>query len=394
MMVGGSYLVAALVVLGVVVVLKREIPATLLRDALSFHFIAAIAAGLEPATVKASLLRASEDQAPGDVGARGYLLVSALKGVLAAPFLALLWRFADPHVDPLAWLWLPFVTAAGFAATDLRVLLDVRGRHASAIWLKHGSLGGGLLLLGAFLLAGMPLIWAMGASTAPRLVLVGFVAFSEPRAGPEAPLGPRIGRLLRDVRWVELAGASVIAAVGGSADRVLALRYLAPGAYTAYFLLYEAFSRFWLLPYLLTPIIFARRAVGRAADAFVRRSWLLTATAGGLFVAAVGGTLAVAPDLLARFIGSPFPPAVLAFAAAVVIAGFTQLRIAELQGAGRARRAALLLGLGAAIAIALFYVLIRRFGESGLLAAWLLKSVIEFAATMIWGGGGLADKSL
>ena len=381
----GAYGATSAVVLLAIVLLRRAVSPDLLRGVLSFFFIAALAAGLEPATVKAQVLRG---EALG-VSVAAYLGAGALKALAVSPFLALVWRFADPHMEVRAFLWLPLVTIIGFAATDLRVLLDVRGRHAQAIWLKQGALAGGLVVLAGLTAAGLPLFWAIGASTLARLAFVGFAAVMTVEERRPKTLWPPMKALLADPRWVDLAAASAIAAAGGSVDRVLALRFLPAAAFGGYLLLYETFSRFWLVPYLLTPILFARRASGQDAGPFIRGAWLATLAAGGLFVLAVAAVMLLAPDLPRRLLGTTFGPATLAFALAVVIGAFTQLRVAELQASGAARRATLAMGLSAAIAAVLFLVFIMRLGAPGLLWAWLVKSVVELVATLVGGRRGL-----
>lgn len=393
----GAYLVTALVAAAAIVILRRVISPAALRSLLGFIFIAAIAAGLEPATVKAAALRGGADDAGRDggiwaVGAPAWLGVGAVKALAVSPLLAVLWRFADPHVSLVDLAWLPAVALAGFAATDQRVLLDIQGRHTAAIWLKQGSLAGGLAGLTALAWAGVPVFWAIGASTAGRLALVAWAAAWTRGAAPVSLA--RMKALLGDIRWVELAAASLVAALGGSIDRVLALRYLPAAAYPAYYLLYEVFSRFWLAPYLLTPILFARLAAGQESGAFIRRAWLATGAAGALFVAAMAGFCLAAPQALGRLVGASFGLFPVAFAAAVAIGALTQLRIAELQGLGAARRAAVIVGLCAAFAALVFFVFVRRMGAEGLMVAWLIKSVVELAAAMVGGSGGLAGKRL
>ncbi|MDQ2861375.1 MAG: hypothetical protein M3T55_11775 [Pseudomonadota bacterium] len=193
---------------------------------------------------------------------------------------------------------------------------------------------------------------------------------------------------------MELAAVSVLAAAGGSIDRVLALRYLPAAAYASYYLLYEIFSRFWVAPYLLTPILFARLAGGRECGAFIRRAWVGTAAAGAVLVGAVAGLCVAAPALLSGFVGTSFALFPIAFAAAVALGALTQLRIAELQARGAARRATLIVGLGAVFSGVVFFALIRRMGAEGLMLAWLVKSVAELAAATMGGRLGLARERL
>jgi len=387
--VAGSYLATAIVVLAAVVIMRRLVSPQLLRDALSFFFISTLAAGLEPATVKAAVLGGEPGADAQATSTGAYVCAGAVKAVAASPFLAALWAFSDPQLDRASLAWTPLVAIAGFVATDMRVLLDVRGRHALAIWLKQGSLMGGLVIVCLMLLAGTSLFWAVGVSTAARLAWVGIPLILSGRFALTTTWND-VRALLADRRWVELAGASVIAAASGSMDRVLALRYLAPATYGAYFLLYEVFSKFWLLPYLLGPIVFVRRAARQESAAFIRGAWLATGVAGALFLIAVSAVLTWAPSWLARFVGASFGPAVAAFALAIVLAAFTQLRIADLQGSGATRRATVLIGLGAVISAAVFFMLIRAWGVTGLLIAWLIKSVIELAMTLVGGRAGLA----
>ncbi len=357
---------------------------------LGVFFITVLSAGLEPATVKAQILRGGAD----DVPVAAYLGASLLKALAASPILALVWRFADPRMEPWALLWSPLIAVAGFATTELRVLLDVRGRHAGAIALKQGSLAGGLAILAVLIAAGAPLVWAIGASALARLGLAVVAAIAMSRDRPLDGIWPVILGLLTAPRWIDLAAASAIAAAGGSIDRVLALRFLPAAIFGAYLLLYETFSRFWLLPYLLTPILFARRAGGREAGAFVRGAWLSTLAAGALFLIGVTGVMVLAPELPGRFLGASFGPATLAFAAAVVIGAFTQLRVAQLQATGEARRATLAMGFSAGVAAAVFFVFVRHMGASGLLWAWLVKSAVEFLATLVGGRPDLRAQRL
>ena len=397
MVLAGAYLATSLISLAVIITLRRAAAPELLQSVLGFVFIAGLAAGLEPATVKASaLLKGRGDDAAPPAAVGACLAVSALKGALASPILALIWRFADPHIPALTLAWLPAVCIAGFMATDLRVFFDLEGRHARAVWLKQGSLSGGLVMLASLVLLGVSLFWAIGVSTLARLVVVGIAALATLSRSKAAarPLWSDARRLLGDVRWMELAAASVIAAISGGTDRVVGLRYLPAAEWGSYYLLYEVFSKFWFIPYVLSPVIFARRAGGEESGGFIRGAWGLIAVTGALFLAGVAGALTLAPSLVQRFIGMSLPAPILAFAAAVVISSFTQLRLAELQGSGAARRVVVVMGASAMVSAVLFFVFVRQFGATGLLFAWLIKSLVDFAATMVGGRRGLVRQSV
>lgn len=377
-MVAGAYLASALVVLGVIFVLRVAIAPQTLKAVLAFYFIASLAAGLEPATVKAWVL--ADGRPVGDIGA--VLAASGLKAFAAAPVLALIWRLALPGASLGLVLLTPLLAVAGFWATDLRVLLDLRGRHAAAVWLKQGGLAGGFVLLAILVVLGAPLSWAALISALARLVppLV-MLGLSRPGEGDRR----RTLDLFADAGWPALAAASAIAAAGGSIDRLLALRWLPAADYAGYLAVYELFTRFWLIPYLVAPVLFARLAGGDASRTLMTRAWLATALIGAVFVGAVAGVVFFAPGLALAWSGIAAGPPVIAFAAAVVIGALTQLRIARMQGGGAARRALLVIGLGALVSAAAFVFGIRALGAQGLFWAWLVKSAIEFAAAMAVG---------
>jgi hypothetical protein len=381
----GVYLASAAAVLLTVILLRAQVPPSALSRFLGFVVIASLSAGLEPGTVKAAAL---DPQGARDIPGAAFLAAGALKAIAASPVLALLWRFADPDVPAGALAWTPALAIAGFCATDLRTGLDLRGRYAVAIGLKQGSLAGGVALAGCLIAVGASLPGAVAASCLARLAFLGLAAHRAEREGSPwrgglAHLGGQVRRLLGDRRWIDLAAVSAIAAASGGADRLFGLRYLSPAAFGGYYLTCELFSRFWLIPYLLSPIVFARRASGVPDDGFARAAWGLLGAAGAAYLAITAGLLLLAPGLVRQVIGPFLGAPTLAFVAAVVVNSFSQLRVAELQSVGRSRRAAVAIAASAGISIPLFYLCARGFGGSGLLWAWLAKSVLELAVLTI-----------
>ncbi|MDB5481164.1 MAG: hypothetical protein JWO83_2217 [Caulobacteraceae bacterium] len=385
----GAYVAAAVAVLLTVIVLRGLVPPATLSRFLGFVLIGSLAGGLEPGTVKAAAL--------GEAGVRGsttaaFLAAGAIKGLAASLVLAPLWRFADPAVSVATLAWTPGLAVAGFCGTELRALFDLRGRYALAITVKQGSVAGGVALAGLLMALGVPVSEAVGLSVLARLAFLGLVANQAAGGTVQGRAGwtstrRQVARLLADRRWIDLAAVSVISAFGGGADRLFGLRYLSPAAYGGYFLTYELFSKFWLIPYLLSPILFARRAAGAADDGFAGVAWSLVALAGAAYLTLTAALLVLAPDFLRQVVGASFGLATLAFAAGVVVNSFSQLRVAELQGDGRSRRAAVATALGAAVSVPLFMVASRAFGGGGLLLAWLVKSILELAVLMAGGAG-------
>ena len=294
-----AYLSTSAVTLAVLFAFARHGDATLLRSMLGAQFVASLAAGLEPATAKALALRAPGFDAPAAATVRGILVASSLKALVASPVLAFVWRLSDPGAGWPLLLCVPLVCIAGFGATDLRVVFDLQGRHAEAIWIKQGSLGGGLIILAIMAASGAPMPLALAVASLARIATTLLVAVSATASrGPVS--GVSLRDMLRDPRWMSLAGASVVAAVGGSADRVFGLRYLSADDWAGYYALYEVFSKFWFIPYVVAPIVFARAAAGLDSARVGRLAWRMTTVAGMTFVIGVGATLLAAPGLPLR----------------------------------------------------------------------------------------------
>jgi O-antigen/teichoic acid export membrane protein len=381
----GAYTITALALVATVAVLRFRASPLELRATLGFFFISSMAAGLDPATAKAAAL--SRDGAL-ERPAASYLIAGALKAAVAAPLLAVVWKVSDPQISWAVLAWLPLVCAAGFWTTDLRVLLDLNGRHAAAIGLKQGALSGGYMIAGLLVAAGAGLPAAVAGSTVARAAVALAAA---PLVGRGRPTGDgevwrQTRALLADVRWVEFAATSVLGAASGSADRVIGLRILAPAAYGAYYITYETLSRFWVIPFLFAPIIYAR-SVGtdRGGRRVAQAAWLITAVAGVGMVAGLAFIFAAFPRLIPSLTGADLRAPSLVLAIAVVISAFAQIRLTELQAAGRARVTLAIVGVMSVISPVAFFLGAHTAGAAGLMWAWLLKSALELALLLAVG---------
>ncbi len=370
-----AYLATAAVGLLCLLWARRVLPAPALRTLLGFFFIAALSAGLEPATARA---RALARRAPPRL--RPVLAVSAIKALAATPALTLLWRIADPNPPLIVQLiGVAGAVVGGFWASELRVRLDLDGRHAAALWLKQGSLSLALLGAVAGAAAGWPTAAWLMLATAPRLLAA--IMLAERLAKPgDAPV--TVGEMARDRGWAAMSLISIMAAIGGSADRLVGLGTVPPAALAGYVLLYELLSRFWALPYLAAPVLFARLAGGLESEplrAALRRA---TLRLGALMIAGVALASALAGGWARVALGLPLGWPATAFAAAIVAAALTQLILAELQGLGATGRALMVAGVGAVLAPPLFLGFARAWGVEGLLLAWPVKSAAELALAL------------
>ncbi len=373
--IGSAYAATALIVVASIIVLRGVVDAGTVTVVLAAHFAASLAAGLEPGTTKALMLGEARSAAP-DI--RAVAAASAIKAVAVTPVLAAVWWIAssrDLALGPLLCWSLP-LCVIGFLTTDLRVLLDVAGRYAAAIWLKQGSLSIGILSLLACAWAGYSVSVGLAVSVAARTMwLAGGWALvrGADRSGERTPVAP----MLRDRHGWNFLATSVLGALGASLDRICAFRFLSPDAAAGYVLIYELLSKFWLLPYLLGPIIFARRVAGQQRAGEVRRAIGLVALAGAGLVFATVLAAGVFPAVAKNLLGELDPVVAPLFAAAVGISSVSQLLLAKAQSDGFTRQVTRTGLVTLIVSLAAFPLLTIAYGGRGVGYAWLIRATLE-----------------
>ena len=378
-----AYLATALMLFVIFQWLRYQIPANVLQDILSFFFISAVASGIEPGTAKAYLLAQNASVDKVNIGLLSMLTVNTIKAILASPFFALVWFVTNSgDTNVLLYIaWTPILVIIGFITTDLRVIIDADGRYAHAVWLKQGSLSLGMLVLASAYMAGMSLDDAIAAALAIRLLwLLVFLLLERHHFGRSMSsiIGPLVSVDQR--RWLDLSLTSVLAALSGSIDRILAFRYLPAEEASSFFVISELLTKFWLLPYVFGPIVFAKWVTGAGGKSFTRGAHVVIITAGATFVLVVALAVYVYPQYMRNVLGEAFDVyGIVLFSMAIVIVSTSQIIVAELQGRGHSKevtRAGILMTL---LAIPLFYIFIQVFMLHGLYLAWVIKTVIECA---------------
>lgn len=380
-----AYTATSAVVLISAVGLGRTVSPAVLATVLSVFFVVTLSSGLEPGTSKAALV----DGMPANVTRsqfRAIALASTMKALGASLPLGVIWTLSDTTISVSILLWLPALVMSGFLATDFRVLLDGQGRHTAAIWLKQSSLIVVFATLATLVALGAAMDFAVAGAALARLAWTGLTLIWVYRGAPcTEPHSVGVSRLslkfLSERHWLHFAIVSVLAAGSGSFDRVVALRLLSTEEYNAYFILYEIVTKFWLLPYIVAPILFARRVSGSVNDRLMIVLYSVIAVAGFGFVAILTAFSVQAPSMFHFVTGlSSVPVAgLLFFGVGVVISSFTQLFLVELQARKRARWATLLTISSLVVSGVMFYAFTAWLGLVGLLVAWFVKSSIELA---------------
>lgn len=374
-----AYVGTALGVVGTIYLVRAHTDTTTLAAVIAALFMIQLTAGLEPGTVRALLLG---KESPADIDIHLILRTSIAKALIASPAVFAIWWFIWTDVSSPVGLAAiaPVLTTIGFITSETRSLYEARGRYARGIWSKQGSVLVGIVLTAVVCLAGGSVMLAIILSQAGRIVyLVPFLVDLSGGSRPAAVMGRSFVTLLRQRHWQPLAGISILSAVSGSLDRLVVLRFLSPDDGATYIVLFEFLSKYWLLSYVLAPIMFAKRASDNEPDPF--RTWTSRALlAGGVaFVAGVCLAPAVIPVIVTKILGAAVRiDIVLPIALAIAVNAFCQLLTADLQGKGLAHRVIILQAALLAGSIPLFFGLGLMCGLQGIGIAWLVRASVEY----------------
>lgn len=380
-----AYAIASVMqIAALVLVVKIAAPPTTLI-VFQFLFFAQLLGGIEPGTAKAMLLRRDTAQRLSFPFV-AVVQIPLLKAAIATPIVAMFWAAIAPDAIPvwqiLAWTLL--LAIVGFLTTELRTVFDAQGSYSFGIWLKQGGLAAGAVGLVCTIAAGGTWAWASAIYIGLRLIWIyGF--YCKARSAIRQPLANEhiLGDHWRDPRWIEIASVSLIAAASGSIDRIFAFQFLTPKDVSLYVLVYEIFSKLWLLPYVIAPMIFAEFAAARDGRRLLRIGVTMVTIMGVTALLVTALALGWADTLINNFLGvAPQFWPTLAFVLAVATAALTQLLLAALQGVGQTRVATIALVAGLMLTIPTFWLSTKFFGLSGLFFAWLLKSIFEIS--LVW----------
>lgn len=359
---------------GVILVLHRFAAPADVGHVLSYVAVTQLASGVEPGATKARLLTGQ--------GANGRIALIAAwpKAIVGAALLSLIWWFADRSIPWTVLCCTPFIAYAGLATTELRVGLDARGEHALAQALKQTSQILGLLVVAGAVMARWPLVAGVALAALSRIALAAVLVR---RDGPVS--GRAVLENLRHPLWWMLSGGSLLGAVGGNIDRWGAQHDLAPQSFATYFLMYETLVRFWVIPYLLDPIIFARRAARLPTGNLLVAAWLFVALGFAGLLAAVWFALTFLPRLTDTYLGGHVGALAYPLAIGIGLNGFSQIAMAQMVSAGRVGSGLVATVITLIASASLFGLLTPLYGLAGLAYGWLARSVIELATILILG---------
>ena len=372
-----SYVLTAAILVFAIIALEQELDAGQLKSFLSYVFVASLAAGLEPGTAKATLV--GSDVKDNSEVSTALIAASVTKAVLFSPILLAIWLISDQTISIVNFgILVPIISILGFLATDVRVLLDAKGRYASAILLKQGSLSLAIACTAITAFFDYSLTAGIFFSCLARaLWTFGFIWGAQAGRWPQQ----RLLDHLSPIRWAHFFAASALGSLSASIDRIIAFHFLDASAANTYFFVYELLSKFWLLPYLLVPIAFVKVVQSGAFTAFLRTCHLTIAAASIPFLLVAISLPYMPLGIVESFNFEVWQLGV--FACAIVISAFNQVLSAELQASGFAALATASAITGLVVSGLGFPILVWKFGMTGLFFAWLLKSLTETLALWV-----------
>jgi len=374
----GAYALSALALIGALAIFSSENSEVSPQVITNFVLIVSLVGGFELGLVKSCLINLNETKSRSfDIA----ILVAKVssKALIPTVFIFLVWNNLTTELGVLQrFIFSYCLCLIGILSSELRVIFDNIGLYSSGIWTKQAGLAIGVFtFLGAIYFGLEPTV----AFVAYCLARTFWLALQFYRYTKIAVRKELI--LFRDTElfgWRSIFSLSVLAVFSGNIDRILASYYLDPVTAINYFLIYEIFTKYWLVNYLINPIIFVRYAAG--SDGLISILSLLKVL-GTISIISVG-TLTLFVSYNPNFFNSVFNisignPYIVAFFMAIAINSVTQSLSAVLQSRGYAEYlvkitiiVTLIMGISSIFAI-------MEFGVNGLLVTWLIKSLFEAA---------------
>ena len=261
--------------------------------------------------------------------------------------------------------------ARGYRARESALVLGLRLCGFVLVWLALG-LGGGLASVS----------WAFVASAVPSILLGVWLLRGTGEAAPAAP-EPKVGAILRASAPLAINGGLALLSLR---VEMLAVSYLRGDWETGLFVAALRVVEFLnLVPSAVCagamPAL-TREAVGGAGDAVRRRT---AATIVLLAAPAAAGAALVAPGLVGLLFGADYreaAPCLRVFALAVVPLFLNGLLVSALIAAGRGEWLPRLTAVRVAVAAALAFALVPRFGGLGAAAGFVASEVLLLALAL------------
>lgn len=374
----GSYAISAIVLIGALAIFNNNQSLISPEIITNFVLIVALAGGLELGLVKSYLVNLE--------GTRSQLFSTtvliekvSLRAFIPSVFIFLLWVNLGPDPGILQ----KFIFSYGFCligllSSELKVIFNNIGLHSSAIWTKQGGITFGILsfMCGIYLGFGLTISLIMYFLARIFWLALLFYRYDKIRVGNKIVTFENA-----DIAgWQNMFALSSLAIISGNIDRILVAYFLVAGLGITYFLIYEIFTKYYVIAYIINPIIFVRYADGGDGLISVRNLLKVLCALAMISVGILILFVSYNPDFFNSVfninIGNLY---IVVFFMAIVINSVTQTVSTLLQSWGYTEY---LLKYSIIVTLVMFISFtfaITEFGLNGLLVTWLIKSLFEAA---------------
>ena len=357
---------------------SKHLSSTTLSIFLSLVFLTSLTSGLEIGTAK-HVLHSDHNLPFARSPNLSFIAEAAKIGVITSvPIAIILHLQGNIPAKPATLLLVAVLVAVpGYLSTELKVFLDARGFHLRGILIKQAGLCLAYISYIICFAFADRIEYASLVACVLRMLLILAVLST-------AIDGLSI-RCLADsqsffsssssLSIMKFMVASIFTCLSGSVDRIIALNVLSPLSASSYFAVFEVLSKFWLLPYIISPIVYSKTATNKAITGYLRDASFLIAVTGLLYIF----SSVVASAALRHLIPLPRIQTLSIFlmTTAIVISSFTQVFLSYVQALGKHRIVLSTISISMLSSCIFFPLCYYMFGLSGFYLAWLVKSTAE-----------------
>jgi O-antigen/teichoic acid export membrane protein len=378
-----AYLTSAIIVIASLYTIKLSPELSSQTELMVFVLIVSMISGIELGIVKSVLASSNISEKYLSFDLNKLIKLSFLRVIPASFGISLLWFFLDNKSSIIEiYIFSLLLSFIAVASSEARVIFDHFGKHSKAVWAKQGGLSLGMSCFISGMLLGMSFQVSVMAYVVVRSA---WIIFQFQNLQNFNLKERQIKFNSKETnQWVGFHGVSILAMASGNLDRIVVSYFLIANEVLDYFLIYEIFTKYWLIAYLVNPILFTYLA--KSKDNFKKIKsvlfWLSIFALLSVFVFWMfivffpNGPL----DILKIQIKVDY---ILMFLIAIVVNSITQSIITIIQAKGKSRKVFLINILITAFMVFIYILMASESGLKGVILAWLVRSIIELFA-FLW----------
>ena len=372
-----SYLVSGIVLIGVLAIFNNN-QSLNAETITNFVLLVTIAGGFELGLVKSSLINIDNSRS---YSFKKLSLISkvSVRAIIPSIIIFLLWTFLNNDSSFLFKIIFSYcLCIIGILSSELRVIFDNNGNHSTAVWTKQGGITLGILTFVFSIYLGYGDAISLGMYCLMRVLylILLFHRFNKINFSDKEIFFDKN----QISGWKNIFGLSLLAVISGNIDRILISYFLDPLVVLNYFLIYEIFTKYWLIAVIVNPIIFVQFANGGngvlSGIGILKILGVISIISVAILVTFISFNPMFFNNILNISINNLF---IILFFIAIVINCVTQIASTLLLSRGYAQNLLIItITVTLVIALTLVYAL-TNFGVNGLLVTWLIKSCFEGA---------------